>query len=125
MDRIQFIQYKGKSILLVDLNGIRTGDTELITKVISDSSEIIRNNDNLESGIRVLTDITNAEVDLKGISLMAAYVEGNKPYVKASALVGSSDSLDIVKNVIEKETDREFKSGFLTRNQACDWLVKQ
>ena len=125
MERTKVIQYEGKSILVVDLKGITIEDSERLTEVISDSEEIIRNPENLKSGILVLTDITNAEVSLDGVSMMASYTEGNKTYVKASALVGSRRSLDVVKSFLEKETGREFKTGFVTREEACDWLIKQ
>ena len=125
MERIEILQYKDEDILLVDLSQLSPDNFDLIEEVISESEEIIRNPDHLEFGILVATDITGSKTNVDLISTLAAYVEGNKPYVKASALIGAGDSLKVVKRVIEKQTGRVFKTGFSTREKACEWLIKQ
>lgn len=50
------------------------------------------------------------------------FVKGNKPYVKASAVVGLSGLQQIVYNGIMKITGREIKS-FSTLAEAKDWLA--
>lgn len=120
MARIQQIVHKGKNIIFVDFSSLNNIDE--INGVISDSITHIRNKP--RSSLYCLTNIAYMRFSNDIKRLFQDFVEGNKPYIKASALVGLCGLQQIIYNGLMKLTGREI-SSFTTLGEAKDWLASK
>jgi hypothetical protein len=118
MARTQQIVHKGKNIFFMDFSSLN--NLEEINGVISDSIRYIRNKP--MGSLYCLTNITAMRFNNEIKGLFQDFVKGNKPYVKASAVVGLSGLQQIVYNGLMKITGREIKS-FTTLAEAKEWLA--
>lgn len=90
-------------------------------KFIEHAKKIIQSQP--EKSVLTLTDVTHARYNAKVVSVMQEYVKGNKPYVKASAILGINPIKKIIFNKIMEFTQREL-FAFDTEEKAKDWLAK-
>ncbi len=72
----------------------------------------------------VLTDVTGSTFDQRTIEDLRKLVEANRPYVKASALVGLSAITRVVFRALMALTRRDIKT-FETRAQAIEYLASK
>ncbi|MGA3282460.1 MAG: hypothetical protein ABSD50_15940 [Smithella sp.] len=119
MERVSFIEYKGKKFLYMDVSNL---DAREMLENIANAKKIIRSQP--EKSVFVLTDVTGMRFDSEVTTAMKEYVAGNKPYVVASAVVGVTGLKMIVVNSIMKFAGRKLVL-FDTIEQAKDWLVQQ
>lgn len=118
-DRIKFIEHKGRQILFINMADLPEND---ILQVIEIAKKIIRSQP--EKSVLTLTDVTHARYNAVVVSSMQEYVKGNKPYVKAAAIIGINPIKRIIFNKIMQFSQREL-FAFDTAEKAMDWLVKQ
>jgi hypothetical protein len=119
MQRVEFISYKGVSILLVDFS--RTTTTEGL-EVIEQAKRAIASQP-LKT-VLTLTDVSDAEYDSSVNEAMRGYVSHNKPYVRAAAVVGASGLRRVALNTFRVLTGRELKV-FDDRDSAMEWLAQK
>ncbi len=119
MERIQFIQHKGKKILHLDLSGAKV--TEVI-QLIREATPVIAAQP--EKSIRTLTDVTNMKFDSGATEALKQFTRHNKPYVIAGAVVGVTGLKQIIYNAVLKFSGRNIVA-FDTLEQAKDWLATQ
>ena len=74
--------------------------------------------------VLVLTDVSGSTFDHTSIEDLRKLVERNRPYVKASALVGLSALTRIIFRALMALTGRDIKA-FETRAQAIDYLASR
>ena len=91
-----------------------------IQNLIKESTSYIR----LQAPASVLT-LTNIQgmhfnTEIKG--LFNDFIKGNKPYVKAGAVIGISGMQQIIYNGLMKVTGRDIKA-FETAEEAKNWLT--
>ena len=120
MERVKFVQHKGKKILIEDFSGLTPGKefeetVELARKTIASQPA--------KSVVAVL-DATNAHYDNETLGLLKDFVKANAPYVKVSSIVGITGLLGIAVRTISSVTGRSFNQ-FGTREEALDWLADQ
>ena len=72
----------------------------------------------------VLTDVSGSNFDQRAIEDLRKLVEANRPYVKASALVGLSALTRVIFRAVMTLTGRQVRA-FETREQAIKFLVSQ
>lgn len=118
-EKVKFIEHKGKKILFIDMSNLLEDE---VLAVIDYAKKIIRNQP--EKSVFVLTDVTHARYNTLVVSAMREYVKGNKPYVKASAIIGINPIKRIIFNKIMEFSQREL-FAFDTAEKAMDWLVNQ
>ncbi|MCX8092898.1 MAG: hypothetical protein N3E50_01870 [Candidatus Goldbacteria bacterium] len=118
-ERVKFIEHKGKKILFVDMSELLEED---VISVIEYSKKIIRSQP--EGSLLTLTDVTHARYNAKVVSIMQEYVKGNKPYVKAAAVLGVNPIKRIIFNKIMEFSQREL-FAFEDKEKALEWLIKQ
>ncbi len=70
----------------------------------------------------VLTDVTNSAFNTTTIDMLRAFVTRNKPYVRASALVGLSAITRIIFRAVTTLTGRDIRP-FETRKEAIAYLL--
>jgi hypothetical protein len=118
--RVQTINHLGKRIFLLDFSKLKTEDE--IKSVIEESKSIIRQQA-LGTSI-CLANIDDMHFNNQIKDLFLDFVKGNKPYMKASAIVGVTGLKQILFNGIMKISGRDVKS-FDNETKAKEWLVSQ
>ena len=120
MKRIQYIEYKGKRVLLEDFTGMKPGQE--FTDTLNEAKQTIHSQP--EGSVIALFDATNALFDQKVIDQVKEFTASNKPFVKTSAVVGITGLLKIALMTVSRFSGRNFKT-FETRDEALEWLIAQ
>jgi hypothetical protein len=118
-DRIQFMQHKGKKILHLNF---RAAKAEEVIEIIGKAKAVIGAQP--ERSVRTLTDVTDAAFNSRVSEAMKDFVNHNKRFVTASAVVGVTGLKQIIYNAVVKFSGRNLVA-FDTIEQARDWLSGQ
>lgn len=116
-DRIRFINYGGKKILLVDFSGCAADEVEQIARAVPEYVTV-----NPPFSVLVLTDFTGAAFDRDALLAMKETAVFDKPFVKKSALIGTEDLPVSFYHELKSFSRRELLT-FKTREEALAWLV--
>jgi hypothetical protein len=119
MKRVEFLVYKGKRILLIDFSKLKTAE---VLPVIQEAKQLMAKQ--AKGSVYTLTDLTQTGYNPEVTMAMKDYALYNKPYVKASAVVGTTSLMNVIKNSVEKTSMRSLVS-FATREEAQEWLASQ
>jgi hypothetical protein len=119
-ERIRFVEYKDKKILLEDLSGIQNDD-ELI-ELVKQAQQVVKSQP--QKSVLVVVDLTNSRLSPKVYQFSKAATEENSPYIKASTIVGVSGLMDILAKAVAAFAQRELTS-FSTREEAMEYLIQQ
>jgi hypothetical protein len=118
-DRLKKISHRGCSILFTDYSNFITFDE---WKVLLDAERKLMPKEQLGS-VLALAVFTGSRFSASVFSAIKELAVHNKPYIKASALVGlSSLQQGVFLKGIERTADRSF-GLFDTVDQAKDWLA--
>jgi hypothetical protein len=116
------IIYKDKNIFCLDLSGLQLKDKAEFREHVAAAKQKI-------SGCApksqlVITNITNTGFDTETSAVVGDYAIHNTPFVKASAIVGSSGMQKVIITTIKAVTGRDF---FLadSMEEAQEWLIQQ
>lgn len=115
--RVQWIQHKGRTILLIDATSLPPAEG---AKVLLDARKRIATLG--PKSALTLTDVTGSLFDDAAAKEAQACGAANAPFVKAAALVGVKGLKKIVLTAIVRATGRELQL-FETRDQALEWLA--
>lgn len=119
-ERIRFIEYKGKRILLEDLSNAKD-ENELITWMWK-AEEVVHQQP--PKSLLVVVDMTNTHYGPNATNASKTAAKSNTPYIKASAMVGVSKLMEIIVQSLRVVTGRNLVC-FPTREAAYEWLIKQ
>jgi hypothetical protein len=120
MDRVTFLQYKGKAILLEDFSNMRPGP-DFLALIKTAQATIARQP---PGSVLALLDATGATYNAEIISALKNFVQANTPYIKCATVVGITGLLNVALVTITKVAGRSFHT-FPTRQAAMDFLVTQ
>ncbi len=115
-------EYQGKKIFCLSVAGLQLHEKALVAQLLDSAKKEIRKHP--PRSLLVITDITNTGYDTEVAAMFKSYASHNTPYVKASAVVGSSGLQRIILRAIITLTGRDF---FLaaTLDEAKQWLAQQ
>ncbi|MFN8258464.1 MAG: hypothetical protein U0W24_22440 [Bacteroidales bacterium] len=116
--RSQTINHKGVNIYYMDFSGIKSENE--VQSVIDGSIQYLRNLPPLSA--ICLTNITDMHFNNQIKDKFQDFVKGNKPYIKASAVLGVTGLKQILFNGIMKLTGRDVKC-FDDIETAKEWLI--
>jgi hypothetical protein len=116
--RIQFISFKGKQILLVDLSDLSAAEVE---KTIRAVPEVVTTR--ARGSVLLLADFTDAAFDQEALRAMKEAAVFNKPYIKKTAWVGAESFPEVFRENLKSFSRREFPT-FKTRAEALEWLAE-
>ncbi|MGD0036523.1 MAG: hypothetical protein ABSC53_04435 [Bacteroidota bacterium] len=116
------LNYKGKTILCMDIAGLQSKDKPEFHELVKRAKEIIRQQP--PKSLLLITKVTNTGFNTEIANIIKEYAQHNTPYVKASAVVGIAGWSKIILTAIKTLTGRDF---YLTdaMEEAQEWLVKQ
>lgn len=117
-DRIRFIEYQGKQILLVDLSHCSAREVEKMSRLVPSyvTSEP-------RDSVLLLADFTGAEFDRIAIDRLKEGAVFDRPHLKRSAWVGIESLPRVFYEHIKSFSRRELPT-FKTREEAMEWLVQ-
>ena len=119
MDRIKFIHHKGTEILHLDFAGCKADE---VPPLIEYAKPLIASRPH--ASVRVLTDVTNARFDDTVNQRLKEFTAHNKPYIKASAIVGVTGIKKILFEAIILFSQRKIHA-YDSAEAAKDWLISQ
>ena len=117
-NRVRFIAYHGKQILLIDLSNCTATEVEKIIRGVPDlvTSQV-------RGSVLILSDFTGASFDQETLRTMKEAAVFDKPFVKKSAWVGADSLPKVFSQDMKSFARREFPV-FDTRDEALTWLAK-
>ena len=119
MERVQFIEHKGKKLLHLNFAELAAPD---VLAVIEQARSVIGKQ--LPQSVYTLTDVTNTSFNSKVSEAMKEFVIHNKPFVKAAGVVGVTGLKQVIYNAVMKLSGRKL-TAFDTMAEAKDWLAAQ
>jgi hypothetical protein len=119
MKRVEFFVYQGKRILLIDFSELKAVD---VLPVIEEAKQVMAQQ--APGSVYTLTDFTQTGYNPEVTMAMKDYALHNRPYVKASAVVGTTGLMGVIKTSVEKTSMRDLVD-FATREEALEWLASQ
>jgi len=120
MAKTQQIVHEKKVVFYMDFSNLTK--TNEIKEVVAESIRHIRNQP--IGSVLTLTNIEGMHFSNEVKEIFNEFIKGNKPYVKAGAVIGVSGLQQILYNGLMKLTGRDIKS-FDTFNQAKTWLTSR
>jgi hypothetical protein len=120
MERVYFMEYKGKTILIEDFTTLSYGDEFL--KAIAAARAMIASRP-LGSAL-CLFDATDGKLDGQALVALKQFTQQNTPYVKCTVLVGISGFLHVGMFAVSRATGRSLRA-FSNRQDALDYLATQ
>lgn len=118
--RVRFIEHRGKQILLHDFSGIV--DPQDGFAVVALSGPIVASQP--PGSLLTLINVTGAHYNKDILDALRVLAKHNKPFVKASAMVGVSGLLKIIYVTFTQLSGRRIPV-FSTLAEAKDYLVSQ
>jgi len=120
MGKTQIVEYQGRKIFFIDFSNLKSFDE--VKAVTVEAKKYIHSQPAMS--LLTLANVEGTHFNNEIKEMFAEYVKSNKPYVKASAVIGVSGLKQILYNAIMKLSGRDIRS-FSTIVQAKDWLVQQ
>jgi hypothetical protein len=118
MERIRFIEHKGKNILLEDFSEVKPG--EEFNKILEQARLMIMSQP--PKSVLALFDATGANFDMEALTALGDFVKKNTPHVKYATVVGISGLLTIALQAVQRVGGRDFKVCS-SREEAMDFLA--
>jgi hypothetical protein len=120
MNRTKILEYRGKKIFFHDYSAIKSSDE--IGSIMKEVKAYIHSQALLS--VYSLASIEGMHFNNTIRDMFNELLKSNKPYVKASAIIGVTGLKQIVFNGIMKITGRDVKA-FSNIEMAKDWLAQQ
>jgi len=118
MSKTQQLIHNKKTIFYMDFSNLR--DVVEIKSVVAESIRYIRSQP--PATVLTLTNISGMHFNNEIKDLFNDFIKGDKPYVKAGAVIGVAGLQQFIYNTLMKVTGRDIKA-FSTIEEAKNWLV--
>lgn len=119
VSRVTFCEHKGRRILRLDFSHCKAGE---VLPVISEARAVIATQ--APKSLYTLTDVTETGFNTEVSDAMKAFVNHNKPFVAAAAVVGVTGLKRIIFNAVVKFSGRKLHA-FGSLAEAMDWPAGQ
>ncbi len=120
MGNVAVVTHKGVPIVKVDLSHAATVEENI--EVLEEARKLIATKP--PGSVLLLTDVTKAFFNAKGITALKDWSKSNTPYLRASAVLGISGIYRIIYESVVKLVGREIVC-FDTEEEALDWLASR
>ena len=120
MERVAFVEHRGRRILVVDYSGLRN-----LTEIEPPATQATQTMAEEPRGsVLALVDLTGVPLSLRSTRQLGELAVSNAPFVKARALVGIPAAARPVMRAISQLSGRPMEA-FSDRESALDWLAEQ
>lgn len=120
MDKLEFVTYKGKTILVEDFTGMKPGKEFM--DLLDKAGALIRSQP--AGSVLAVFDATGSHFNNEILDAVKKFTNENTPYIKAATVVGIEGLLKIALKSVSKFSGREFHL-YDTREAAMEWLINQ
>lgn len=120
MERVYFVEHKGKKVLIEDFSKLRPGDE--FQQAIALAQKTIASQP--EKSVLAVLDASGSTFNKDILAQLNSFVQANTPYVRHAAVVGITGILEVALIAITKAARRPFKTCD-TIEEAKDWVVAQ
>jgi hypothetical protein len=120
MERVRWINHKGRDILFIDMSNLQQTEDEV--EVANEAERIVKTRP--EGSVLTLFDYTGMHYDINGVEAQKNYSAAVKPYVKSSAVIGIDGLKKIILRSVARVTGRNIRL-FDDLESAKDWLAAQ
>jgi hypothetical protein len=117
-ERIRSITEQGKQILVVDFSNCSASEVAHIARTVPNHVTV-----QPRRSVLLLVDFAGASFDPEAIRAIKESAVFNKPYIKKSAWIGRSITLDDIKDEIRDFSRRDFPI-FTSFKEGVAWLVR-
>ncbi len=125
MERVRWIEHKGKKILSIDYTELKSSIPAQREEIRATLAKVMETVKELKEKTLFLTDATNAVPDkdaLEELKKIAAYTNSHG-IVEKECIVGLSNIQNVLMNVINFVSKAKL-SMFSSRDKALDWLAE-
>lgn len=119
MSRVNFVEHRGQKILHLDFSNCKSDE---VLVVIDRAKAVIAAQP--PKSLFVMSDFTGAGFNTQVVDALKGFVNHNKPFVVASAVVGVTGLKQIVFNTVTKFSGRRLHA-FNSLDEAKGWLSSQ
>jgi hypothetical protein len=119
VDRITYIDHKGKTIVYINFSDCRSRD---VRPVIDDAKKILAHQ--TPGSVLTLINVTEMMFDKKTKDMMQELATHNRLFAKAEAVIGASGILKVIYDTILADKKNKIRL-FDTQQAAKDWLAEQ
>jgi hypothetical protein len=119
MDRVGFIQHKGKRVLFLDY---RDANEAQALALIKERRRVVA--EQPKNSLLTVADLTGADFTKKVVEEIKAATVLDRPYVKRAALVGVETAPKGLIDAVSTFSHREW-AQFKTMEEALDWVVAE
>ncbi len=119
MERVRFIEHKGKKILYIDFSNCSEEES---LDVIEQGKKEVKSQP--ENSLLTLTNVNKTKYNSKVVGAFREFTKGNKPYVRAAAIIGLSKIKKMIFKAVKEFSQRPLQE-FSDEEKAKDWLVIQ
>jgi hypothetical protein len=119
-DRVKLARHGPLTYVLYDFSGMKDEETGL--RMIAEAAKFMESQP--KASVYVLTDVTGSSFTQRSIDAMRDLGEHNKPWVRASAMVGMNALMRVVYRVVAPLLKRDIKV-FETRAEGLAYLSAQ
>ena len=113
----QFINHKGKRIILVDFSNCSAAAVGEVARAVP---EVVTTQP--RGSVLILCDFSGALFDNEAIRAMKETAVFNKPYIKKSAWIGAESFPEEFRETLKNFSRRDFPI-FKSRREALEWLA--
>jgi hypothetical protein len=117
-DRVGFIDYKGKQILIADLTNCTSDEVKAATDQVRQVVTV-----QPENSVLLMADFAGAQFSKDAVTRLKEVTTYDRPYVKRAAWVHTGSLPKVLFEGIKTFSQREFPT-FETREQALEFLVQ-
>ncbi len=118
MERVRFLEYKGRQVLLLDFANCTDED---VFDMMLEAQKIVTSQP--EASMLTLSDYSSGHFSRAAVLRMKETAARDRPYVKREAVVGVESMPEALYKGLRDFSSRKFPA-FKTREEALAWLVE-
>ena len=119
MERIEFVDHKGKQVLVVDITGCTPQEVIMLATAVRN---VVTSQ--AKGSVRLLADFTGAQFNKDVITRLKEGTVADAPYIRKSAWVGTESIPAAHFQALKSFSSKREFVYFPTRAEALEWLAE-
>ena len=119
MERIEFVDHKGKQVLMVDITGCTPQEVILLATAVRN---VVTSQP--KGSVRLLADFTGAQFNKDVITRLKEGTVADAPYIRKSAWIGTESIPAAHFEALKAFSSKREFVWFPTRAAALEWLAE-
>lgn len=119
MERVRFITFKGKKMLMEDFTKMTPGAN--FTRLLKKARSVIASEP--AQSVLAIFDATDCSFNSETLAQVKEFTKANTPFIKQSAVVGMNGLLQVALSAVSKYSSRDFQT-FNSIEEAMEFLAE-